>query len=152
MADVDTSDEVNEAEEYEAWKVRKISRINRDREDREAMLKKEEEIERVRNMSEEERREWESKNPKPAPRSKQKCRFMQKYYHKGAFIQSDDDDPATIVGTDEIYHRDFPAPTEEDKMDKMILPKVMQLKHFGRSGRTKWTHLVNEDTTDWNNP
>jgi len=152
IADVDTDDEVNEAEEYEAWKVREISRIKRDREDREAMLKEKEEIEKVRNMTEEERREWERKNPKPAPPPKQKWRFMQKYYHKGAFFQSESDDWASTVGSDGIFTRDFSAPTGEDKMDKTILPKVMQVKHFGRSGRTKWTHLVNEDTTDWNNP
>jgi microfibrillar-associated protein 1 len=152
IADVDTDDEVNEAEEYEAWKAREIARIKRDREDREAMLKEKEEIERVRNMTEEERREWERKNPKPAPPPKQKWRFMQKYYHKGAFFQADADDYAATAGTDGIFTRDFSSPTGEDKMDKTILPKVMQVKHFGRSGRTKWTHLVNEDTTDWNNP
>ncbi|KAE9610460.1 hypothetical protein Lal_00006058 [Lupinus albus] len=152
VADVDTDDELNEAEEYEAWKVREIGRIKRDREEREAMLKEKEEIEKVRNMTEEERREWERRNPKPAPPSKQKWRFMQKYYHKGAFFQDDPDDHAATARSDNIFTRDFSAPTGEDKMDKTILPKVMQVKHFGRSGRTKWTHLVNEDTTDWNNP
>ncbi|RVW29843.1 hypothetical protein VitviT2T_017355 [Vitis vinifera] len=151
-ADVDTDDEVNEVEEYEAWKVREIARIKRDREAREAMLKEKEEVEKVRNMTEEERREWERKNPKPASAPKQKWRFMQKYYHKGAFFQSEVDDVAATAGSDGIYARDFSAPTGEDKMNKTILPKVMQVKHFGRSGRTKWTHLVNEDTTDWNNP
>lgn len=151
-ADVDTDDETNEAEEYEAWKGREIARIKRDREDRDAVLKEREEIERVRNMTEEERREWERKNPKPAATTKQKWRFMQKYYHKGAFFQSTPDDRAGTAGADEIFRRDFSSPTGEDKMDKTILPKVMQVKHFGRSGRTKWTHLVNEDTTDWNNP
>ena len=77
---------------------------------------------------------------------------MQKYFHKGAFYQADADDPAATAGAANIFHRDFSAPTGDDKMDKTILPKVMQVKHFGRSGRTKWTHLVNEDTTDWNNP
>ncbi|KAI4341184.1 hypothetical protein MLD38_025940 [Melastoma candidum] len=152
VADVETDDELNEAEEYEAWKVREIARIKRDRDDREAILKEKEEIEKVRNMTEEERREWERKNPKPGAQPKQKWRFMQKYYHKGAFFQSDADDRAGTAGTDGIYGQDFSAPTGEDKMDKTILPKVMQVKHFGRSGRTKWTHLVNEDTTDWNNP
>ncbi|KAJ4825415.1 hypothetical protein Tsubulata_030909 [Turnera subulata] len=152
IADVDTDDEVNEAEEYEAWKVREIARIKKDREDREAMVKAKEEIEKVRNMTEEERREWERRNPKPAPPPKQKWRFMQKYYHKGAFFQDQGDDRSATAGTDEIFKRDFSAPTGEDKMDKTILPSVMQVKHFGRSGRTKWTHLVNEDTTDWNNP
>ncbi|KAK4436415.1 Microfibrillar-associated protein 1 [Sesamum alatum] len=152
IADVDTDDDVNEAEEYEAWKSREIARIKRDREDRDAMLKEKEEIEKVRNMTEEERREWERKNPKPTAPSKQKWRFMQKYYHKGAFFQTNPDDHAGTAGAENIYTRDFSAPTGEDKMDKTILPKVMQVKHFGRSGRTKWTHLVNEDTTDWNNP
>ncbi|KAF4356910.1 uncharacterized protein LOC115703169 [Cannabis sativa] len=152
IADIDTDDEINEAEEYEAWKVREIARIKRDREEREAMLREKEEIERVRNMTEEERREWERKNPKAPPKSKQKWRFMQKYFHKGAFFQSESDDHTATAGPDGIYTRDYSAPTGEDKMDKTILPKVMQVKHFGRSGRTKWTHLVNEDTTDWNNP
>ncbi|KAL4560599.1 hypothetical protein LXL04_032752 [Taraxacum kok-saghyz] len=152
IADIETDDELNEAEEYESWKAREYARIKRDREDRDAMSKEREEIERVRNMTEEERREWERKNPKPAPAPKQKWRFMQKYYHKGAFFQNDPDDTAATAGADGIFHRDFSSPTGEDKMDKTILPKVMQVKHFGRSGRTKWTHLVNEDTTDWNNP
>lgn len=152
IADVDTDDENNEAEEYEVWKSREIARLKRDREGREAMMKEKEEIEKVRNMTEEERREWERRNPKPLSAPKQKWRFMQKYYHKGAFFQSNADERMSTAGSDAIYERDFSAPTGEDKMDKSILPKVMQVKHFGRSGRTKWTHLVNEDTTDWNNP
>lgn len=61
---------MNEAEEYEAWKAREIVRIKRDRENREAMSKEKKEIERVRNMTEEERRKWERKNPKPAGQPK----------------------------------------------------------------------------------
>ncbi|KAK1605876.1 hypothetical protein QYE76_029549 [Lolium multiflorum] len=150
--DVDTDDELNEAEEYESWKNREIARIKRDREERDARIKEKEEIDKVRNMTEEERREWDKKNPKPSRTSKQKWNFMQKYYHKGAFFQESVDDVSQSVGRDAIYTRDFSEPTGEDKMDKSILPKVMQVKHFGRSGRTKWTHLVNEDTTDWNAP
>ncbi|KAL6877632.1 hypothetical protein ACP4OV_012847 [Aristida adscensionis] len=152
IEDVDTDDELNEAEEYESWKNREIARIKRDREERDARLKEKEEIEKVRNMTEEERREWERKNPKPMRQTKQKWKFMQKYYHKGAFFQESADDVVQSAGRDDIYTRDFSEPTGEDKMDKSILPKVMQVKHFGRSGRTKWTHLVNEDTTDWNTP
>lgn len=152
IEDVDTDDELNEAEEYESWKNREIARIKRDREERDARLKEKEEIEKVRNMTEEERREWERKNPKPLRQTKQKWKFMQKYYHKGAFFQEGADDVIQSAGKEDIYTRDFSEPTGEDKMDKSILPKVMQVKHFGRSGRTKWTHLVNEDTTDWNAP
>ena len=46
-----------------------------------------------------------------------------------------------------MYQRDFSGATLEDQFDKTVLPKVMQVKNFGRSGRTKYTHLVDQDTT-----
>lgn len=76
-----------------------------------------------------------------------KLKFMQKYYHKGAFFQTEADDDRGTVGGDSIYKRDFTGATGEDKFDKEALPTVMQVKKFGRAGRTKWTHLANEDTT-----
>ncbi|KAF8644455.1 hypothetical protein HU200_066469 [Digitaria exilis] len=76
-------------------RIEKIARIKRDREERDARLKEKEEIEKVRNMTEEERREWERKNPKPLHQNKQKWKFMQKYYHKGAFFQESADDWAS---------------------------------------------------------
>ena len=45
------------------------------------------------------------------------------------------------------FFRDVTSATLEDKFDKTVLPKVMQVKNFGRSGRTKYTHLVDQDTT-----
>lgn len=48
-----------------------------------------------------------------------------------------------------MFKRDFAQPTLEDHFDKTVLPKVMQVKNFGRSGRTKYTHLVDQDTTEF---
>ena len=49
---------------------------------------------------------------------------------------------------DDMYTRDFTGATLEDHFDKTVLPKAMQVKNFGRSGRTKYTHLVDQDTTE----
>lgn len=51
-----------------------------------------------------------------------------------------------------MFKRDFSSATLEDHFDKTILPKVMQVKNFGRSGRTKYTHLVDQDTTQLDSP
>jgi len=51
-----------------------------------------------------------------------------------------------------VLKRDNSMPTLEDHFDKTILPKVMQVKNFGRSGRTKYTHLVDQDTTNFESP
>ncbi|EFJ45724.1 hypothetical protein VOLCADRAFT_35700, partial [Volvox carteri f. nagariensis] len=120
----------------------------RDREEREAAEREAAEKERLKNMTEEERAAWEKANPKVARATspKAKWNFLQKYWHKGAYFQAPDDTRGT-AGTDDIFRRDFSAPTGIDKFDKSILPKVMQVKNFGRSGRTKWTHLLAEDTT-----
>lgn len=77
-----------------------------------------------------------------------KLKFLQKYYHVGAFFQSGADDDRDTMGTDAIYRRDYTGATGEDKFDREALPAVMQVKNFGRAGRTKWTHLNAEDTTN----
>ena len=51
------------------------------------------------------------------------------------------------VQDEDVYKRDVTAPTLEDHFDKLVLPKVMQVKNFGRAGRTKYTHLADQDTS-----
>lgn len=139
------SDDGNDEEEYEAWKLRELRRIKRDREEKEAPQRLKEEVDKLRNMTEEERRAELRSNPKLVTNQLQKgkYKFLQKYYHRGAFYLDNEEDK---------LKRDITAPTLEDHFDKSILPKVMQVKNFGRSGRTKYTHLLDQDTTSYESP
>lgn len=68
------------------------------------------------------------------PKGQQK--FLQKYWHKGAFHQDQ-----------EILKRhDFTQATEST-IDVSLLPKVMQVKNFGKRSQTKYTHLLDQDTS-----
>ncbi|XP_020607123.1 microfibrillar-associated protein 1-like, partial [Orbicella faveolata] len=143
--DVIITDDEDDEEEYEAWKVRELKRIKRDREEREQLERERQDVERLRNLTEEECRMEVKSNPKQITNkaAKGKYRFLQKYYHRGAFFLDKEDG---------VYTRDFAKPTLEDHFDKTIIPKVMQVKNFGRSGRTKYTHLVDQDTTQMDSP
>ncbi|CAH8575363.1 unnamed protein product [Dicrocoelium dendriticum] len=135
-----------EQEEYEKWKVRELRRIRRDREAREAQIQEKNEIERIRQMTEEQRREEFLRNPKKVTNQavKGRYKFLQKYYHRGAFFVTSVEAP--------VFQQDFAQPTLEDHFDKTKLPAVMQVKNFGRAGRTKYTHLVDQDTTVFDSP
>jgi len=136
----------NEAEEYEKWKLRELSRIKNEREAREKAILERAELERRRNLTDDQIMKEDKE--KLAPKVKKQWNFLQKYYHKGAFFRTfDEEDKIADEGK-----WDFAQPTLEDKFDKSILPKVMQVKNFGRSGRTKYTHLVDQDTTNWDSP
>lgn len=81
------TDAEDEEMEYEAWKLRELKRNKRNREEREAEERERLEVERLRNMTEEERRLELKNNPKQVTNkaSKGKYKFLQKYYHRGAF-------------------------------------------------------------------
>jgi len=141
--DEDESESSSEDEEaeYEQWKLRELKRIKRDTEERSKWLQEEAELEARRKLTDAEIFRLDADRHKP--KARKKWNFLQKYYHAGVFYQDEDD---------AIINRDTSSATLEDKHDKTILPKVMQVKNFGRAGRTKWTHLVAEDTTYLGDP
>ena len=47
---------------------------------------------------------------------------------------------------DVLRKHDYTEATEST-VDVSMLPKVMQVKNFGKRGRTKYTHLLDQDTT-----
>ncbi|CAI5728722.1 unnamed protein product [Peronospora destructor] len=139
----DDTDGLDPAQAYRDWELREMRRIKRDRDRKEQRVKEEEEALRRRNMTQEERTAEDAKLKKNEPKQKQKLKFMQKYYHKGAFYVDDD----SVRSKDDVRKRDATEATLEDKFNKEMLPTVMQVKNFGRAGRTKYTHLTDQDTS-----
>ncbi|KAJ3997896.1 splicing factor, Prp19-binding domain-containing protein [Lentinula boryana] len=139
--DIDDTDGLDPAGEFEAWRLRELARIKKEKEEEIRREQEREEIERRRAMPEEQRLkedlERAQKLRDEKPKGQQK--FLQKYWHKGAFHQ--------VRCDEEILQRhDFTEATEST-MDVSLLPKVMQVKNFGKRSRTKYTHLLDQDTT-----
>ncbi|KAJ7037507.1 microfibrillar-associated protein MFAP1, Zn finger, CCHC type protein, partial [Mycena alexandri] len=138
IPDVDDTDGLDPEGEFEAWRFRELGRIKKEKEDEVRREEEREEVERRRALPEEQRMredlERAQKLRDEKPKGSQK--FLQKYWHKGAFHQDE-----------EILQRhDFTEATEST-VDVSMLPKVMQVKNFGKRSRTKYTHLLDQDTT-----
>jgi len=146
----DDDDEADEEEAYEAWKLRELRRMKRERDAVRAVERERAEVERRRGLSEAERlREDEARAAASRAGKEEQVQrnFLQKYYHKGAFFQAEDEAGNPVLG--DIMKRDFGAATGGDKgVDKASLPAPMQVKKFGFRSQSKWTHLTAEDTTD----
>ncbi|KIJ45096.1 hypothetical protein M422DRAFT_29947 [Sphaerobolus stellatus SS14] len=141
IPEIDDTDGLDPDAEFEAWRLRELARIKRDKE---AVIRREEEraeIERRRALPEEVRlkedleRAQQTREEKPKGQQK----FLQKYWHKGAFHQD----------LDILKRHDYTEATEST-VDISMLPKVMQVRDFGKRSRTKYTHLVDQDTTAGN--
>ena len=126
--------------------------------------KEKSDIEKMRNMTEEERRKFAKENPKIITNQrdkKGKYKFLQKYYHRGAFYMVTLFSPPTATRCSEnnvkslffqdeeegIFTRDYAEPTLEDHFDKTVLPKVMQvttiiLRLYSTAGQACVGHLI----------
>jgi len=150
----DDDDDVDEEDEYVAWKLREARRIKKEVEEREYAAREAAETLRRRNLTDAER-DAEDKAAEAKAKAdgklqdKQKWKYLQKYYHKGAFFQ--DTNKFGVSEYDELFNRDYGGTTLDDNYDKSAMPKVLQVKKFGHAGRTKYTHLLDQDTTQADN-
>ncbi|KAH9060797.1 splicing factor, Prp19-binding domain-containing protein [Lactarius vividus] len=138
VIDVDDTDGLDPLAEFDAWRLRELARIKRDKEAEIAREEEREEVERRRALPEEQRMKEDLEHAKKLREEKPKGQqvFLQKYWHKGAFHQDQDI----------LKRHDFTEATEST-VDVSLLPGVMQVKNFGKRGRTKYTHLLDQDTT-----
>ncbi|KIL70597.1 hypothetical protein M378DRAFT_183227 [Amanita muscaria Koide BX008] len=141
IPDVDDTDGLDPEVDFEAWRLRELARIKKEKEEEIRREEEREELERRRALPEEQRLkedlEKAQKSREEKPKGSQ--RFLQKYWHKGAFFQDA-----------EILKRHDYTEATKSYVDMTVLPKVMQVKDFGKRSRTKYTHLLDQDTTAGN--
>ncbi|GFH45053.1 hypothetical protein CTEN210_01527 [Chaetoceros tenuissimus] len=149
--DTDANDEEMKTLERENWEVRELLRVLRDVEEVINREQEKKEMERRRNMTDEERLQEDiatGKYRKPGERDANDGDVgMQRYHHRGAFYMDDD----TLKDENDIRNKAAQyskAATGDDKIDRKKLPKVMQVKKFGFAGGSKYQGLAREDTTD----
>ena len=144
----DDTDNPDDQIEYENWKIRELNRIKRQMEEKEIKKKEQKEIERRRNLTDEQRKEENLKlgSDSTIRNFKSKIKYLQKYYHKGAFFQDE-----AYNNSEHIYNRDFNLPTWEDSIDRSNVPAIMEKRrgNLFKKGQSKYTHLTNEDTTNF---
>ncbi|RYO80552.1 hypothetical protein DL766_001095 [Monosporascus sp. MC13-8B] len=147
--DVDTEDDKDPEAEYAAWKLRELRRIKREREAIEAREAERAEVERRRNLTEEERRAEDEEflaRQRAEKEGRGRMGYLQKYHHRGAFYRGDDE--AEALASRDVMGARF----EDDVANRELLPKALQLRDMtklGRKGATKYRDLKTEDTGRW---
>ena len=150
--DIDDTDGLDPDAEHAAWKLRELKRIRRDRLALVEKEKEREEIERRRNMTAEEREAEDAAyiaEQTEARENRGKMGYMQKYFHRGAYFNDDDQDE----DVKKALNRDLAGAKFTDSTgDKAVLPEYMRIRdmtRLGKTGRTKYKDLRSEDTGTW---
>ncbi|KAL6878900.1 splicing factor, Prp19-binding domain-containing protein [Trichoderma novae-zelandiae] len=148
-SDVDTTDGLDPEAEEAAWRVRELKRLRRARQGIEERERELAEVERRRNLTEEERAAEDEAflaKQREEKEGKGKMGYLQKYYHRGAFFQEE----TAAAG---LLQRDIMGSRiQDDVRNREALPEYLQrrdMTKLGRKGATKYKDMRTEDTGRW---
>ena len=145
-------DDIDREHARDAWELRELTRLLLTMDQQKQREIEQLEYQRRRQMTDEEcLREDTLAGRYQAPGSNRqgeaKGKFMQRFYHRGAYYMDKDEwDESDVRHKAAEYAREA---TGEDKIDKSQLPEVMQVKNFGLARQNnRYKGLASEDTTD----
>ncbi len=144
-ASTDDKDNIRCDEDFTKWKIRELRRLKSNTESKNSNSMESTERTMIRVLSDDTLKGDELHEN--VQKQKKSRKFMQKYYHKGAFYM---DDTSLSKDENDVRKKSYDGETGEDRFNFGILPKVLQVKNFGKRGRTKYTHLMDQDTTQTN--
>ncbi|KAJ7630428.1 splicing factor, Prp19-binding domain-containing protein [Roridomyces roridus] len=138
IPDVDDTDGLEPEAEFEAWRLRELGRIKKEKEDEMRREEEREEVERRRALPEEQRMKEDLERAQKLRDEKPKGSqsFCKNTGTRVLSIRT----PKSSKDTTLRKPPHLPV-------DVSLLPKVMQVKNFGKRSRTKYTHLLDQDTT-----
>ena len=143
-------DDKDTPDSYDAWEVRELQRLLSDYEAAMAREKEQRDLERRRNMTDEERLAEDIASGRYQKPGEQKSAgekgHTKRYFHKGAFYMDEEEwDEKDVRHKSAEYAS---AATGDESVNRAALPKVMQVKKFGFANQSKYKGLAAEDTTD----
>jgi microfibrillar-associated protein 1 len=145
----DDDDDADELDSFDLWKLRELRRVKKEREEARAAEAEKAELLRRRSLTDAERKAEDEEFARQRAdfgSEKTKWSFLQRYYHKGAFFQEEDETGNAKLGP--VMMQDFGAATGRDAIgNREAMPAPMQVKNFGMRSQVKWTHLAAEDTS-----
>ncbi|KAF0982322.1 hypothetical protein FDP41_011252 [Naegleria fowleri] len=145
LLSIDDSDTLDPESELMAWIDREFKRMSimkaRQEEEQQEYQRKE----KSSLLEEEEERETQQTKIDSEEKKAKKMRFGQRYFHKGAFFMDNEE----IAQKAEAVYME---PVERDMVDYESMPKFYQRKNPGKARQSKYTHLKDQDTTDWSSP
>ena len=141
--DVEDTDGLDPDAEFAAWRARELTRVQRVQDEERARNEERAAIAQRRALPEAQRFQEDMAHARATRQGKQRGQqgFMQKYYHKGAFFQVRTAWLGRLHKDMDILQRDYTESTA-DAVDKTQLPKVLQVRDFGKRSRSKWTYVA----------
>lgn len=153
-SDVDGQDELGE---YEAWQIRQLKRLKEDLEKEHAHELEKVDVLRRRDLNADDllldNKRLIDEGIRPSEKTKEQMKFLQKYYHKGAFFLDEQTlkENEQKEGRIDPRRKQYKEATGNDLNHAELMPEFMQKRNYGKKSQSKWTHLSNEDTTKGNN-
>lgn len=157
--DYDLSEEVTDLVEYNDkdneciddfinWFNREENRRNRLKEKNDKHIKDSDLLKKRRNMTDNQilKENYLLGADSTIESFQRKYSYLQKYYAKPAYYQQEQ------MKEGHVLNRDFNIRTEDEMVNIEALPKVLQKRRgaFGKKGQSKYTHLGDVDTTEFN--